>query len=96
MTPTTGDANATIEWLDATNATLDDTDLNKTGFQVDLAVGDITFKVAWATSRQPDVWEFGVGALGASLHAWGWEHLWAVARTRRRRAAGKSGAAPPR
>ena len=46
VTATADDAdNATVEFLDAGNATLEDADLNTGGHQVDLAVGDNTIKV---------------------------------------------------
>ena len=43
--PTKGDAKATIEWLDGSDAVLHDPDIFEDGFQVDLAVGATAFKV---------------------------------------------------
>ena len=45
VTPTTTDTNATVAYLNASDATLDDADTVKDDFQVALAVGDTVFKV---------------------------------------------------
>ena len=45
MTPTANDAGATIAYLDGSDAALTDADAGKTGFQVDLGVGDTVVKV---------------------------------------------------
>ena len=45
VTPTTTDTDATFEYLDESDATLDDEDTNAAGHQVELDVGDTVFKV---------------------------------------------------
>ena len=45
VTPTKGDAGATIAWLDADDMMLDDADTNADDFQVDLDEGANTFKI---------------------------------------------------
>ena len=45
VTPTTTDTDATFEYLDSSDAELDDEDTNAAGHQVELDVGDNTFKV---------------------------------------------------
>ena len=45
VTPTTTDTDATFEYLDSSDAELDDEDTNAAGHQVELDVGDTVFKV---------------------------------------------------
>ena len=45
MDYTTGDANAQVQYLDAADMVLADSDIGRTGFQANLAVGANTFKV---------------------------------------------------
>ncbi len=45
VTPAKGDTNATLEYLDSDDSTLADADTGSEGHQVDLEVGDTTFKV---------------------------------------------------
>ena len=45
VTPTTTDSDATFEYLDSSDAELDDEDTNAAGHQVELDVGDTVFKV---------------------------------------------------
>ena len=60
VTLTLNDTNATIEYLDASNMTLDDTDTLATGQQVALAVGDNVIKVKVTASDRTTTQTYAV------------------------------------
>ncbi len=60
----------TVEYLDATDIALDDADINATGFQVDLAVGETAFKAKVTSGTDTETYTVTVER--DSAHIFGW------------------------
>ena len=60
----------TVEYLDATDITLDDADTNTNGHQVDLAVGETAFKVTVTSGADTETYTVTVERNSAYLFGW--------------------------
>ena len=60
----------TVEYLDATDITLDDADTNTNGHQVDLAVGETAFKVKVTSGAETETYTVTVERNSAYLFGW--------------------------
>ena len=60
----------TVEYLDATDLTLDDADTNTAGFQVDLVVGETALKVKVTTGTETETYTVTVERDSARLFGW--------------------------